>query len=103
MDRLGYLPIYEKENAFSYLDQYDKVAIVDSDIWIRPDAPNIFESFGDEYDFGGVAEREMPITEAYKQRFVIILQCNIEIFNSSLISNLITLDLILQYGLNAYE
>jgi uncharacterized protein (DUF2164 family) len=68
VDRLGYLPIYEKENAFSYLDQYDKVAIVDSDIWIRPDAPNIFESFSDEYDFGGVAEREMPITEAYKQK-----------------------------------
>ena len=39
----GYLPIYEKENAFAYLKNYDQVAIIDADIWIRPDAPNIFE------------------------------------------------------------
>lgn len=44
----GYLPIYEKENAFDYLDDYDQIAIIDADIYIRPDAPNIFEDFGTE-------------------------------------------------------
>ena len=39
--RLGYLPIYEKENAFTYLRSYDQVAIIDSDVYIRPDAPNL--------------------------------------------------------------
>jgi hypothetical protein len=59
------LPIFEKENAFTYLKSYDQVAIIDSDIWIRPDAPNIFDDFGTEHDFGGVVEREMPITPQY--------------------------------------
>lgn len=59
------LPIFEKENAFTYLKTYDQVAIIDSDIWIRPDAPNIFDDFGTEHDFGGVVERDMPITPQY--------------------------------------
>ena len=66
--RLGYLPIYEKENAFAYLRTYDQVAIIDSDVYIRPDAPNIFEDLEPEYDFCGVVEREMPITDAYKAK-----------------------------------
>lgn len=59
------LPIFEKENAFTYLKTYDQVAIIDSDIWIRPDAPNIFDDFSTEHDFGGVVERDMPITPQY--------------------------------------
>ena len=35
VERLGYLPIYEKENAFTHLKNYDQVGIVDSDIYIR--------------------------------------------------------------------
>ena len=66
--RLGYLPIYEKENAFTYLRSYDQVAIIDSDVYIRDYAPNIFEFMEPEYDFGVVMEREMPITEAYKNK-----------------------------------
>jgi hypothetical protein len=62
------LPIFEKENAFTYLKSYDQVAIIDSDIWIRPDAPNIFDDFGTEHDFGGVVEREMPITPQYASK-----------------------------------
>ncbi len=62
------LPIFEKENAFTYLKTYDQVAIIDSDIWIRPDAPNIFDDFGTEHDFGGVVEREMPITPQYANK-----------------------------------
>lgn len=64
----GYLPIYEKENAFSYWSDYDQIAIIDADIWIRPDSPNIFDELTPEYDFGGVVEREMPITEQYRQK-----------------------------------
>jgi hypothetical protein len=62
----GYLPIYEKEQAFSYLGEYDRIAIIDADIYIRPDSPSIFEEFGDEHAFGAVSEREMPITAQYK-------------------------------------
>src|SRR5210317_1158758 len=47
----GFLPIYEKENAFDYWDLYDQIAIVDADIWISPDAPNIFEDINDDTDF----------------------------------------------------
>ena len=63
--RLGYLPIYEKEHAFTFFDDYDQIAVVDSDIYIRDTAPNIFEEFDPEADFGGVVEREMPCTDTY--------------------------------------
>lgn len=61
----GFLPIYEKEQAFDMLDDYDQIAIIDADIYIRPDAPNIFDDFGDTHAWGSVVEREMPITEKY--------------------------------------
>jgi len=67
--RLGYLPIYEKENAFNYLDRYDQIAIVDSDIYIRDTAPNIFEQLGDA-TFAAVAEREMPLTDQYVNKIL---------------------------------
>lgn len=66
----GFLPIFEKENAFAYLKTYDQVAIIDADIWIRPNSPNIFDEVGPEYDFAGVVEREMPITAEYKSKIV---------------------------------
>lgn len=66
----GYLPIYEKENAFGYFNQYDQIAIVDADIWIRDTAPNIFDDLDESYDFGGVVEREMPLTPQYQQKIV---------------------------------
>jgi hypothetical protein len=68
--RLGYLPIYEKENALVYLKTYDQVAIIDSDIWIRPGSPNIFSDVQLDVDFAGVVEREMPITPEYKNKIV---------------------------------
>lgn len=68
--RLGYLPIYEKENAFSYLDQYDRIAIIDSDIYIRDTAPNIFDELNDGSEFGAVVEREMPLTRQYISKIV---------------------------------
>lgn len=68
VERLGYLPIYEKENAFSYIDQYDQIAIIDSDIYIKDSAPNIFEDLSDEYAFGAVVERDLPCTPKYRNK-----------------------------------
>lgn len=64
----GFLPIYEKENAFGYFDEYDQIAIIDADVWIRPDAPNVFEELEDGYDFAGVVEREMPLYPQYQSK-----------------------------------
>lgn len=82
VERLGYLPIYEKENAFAYLGEYDQVAIVDADVYIRPSAPDIFEEFEDgqeleddtlggreeRFAFAGVIEQQAPITEKYARK-----------------------------------
>ena len=64
----GFLPIYEKENAFAYFDRYDQIAIIDSDIYIHDHAPNIFKAINPASDFGGVIEREMPITPEYQNK-----------------------------------
>ena len=68
VERLGYLPIYEKENAFTHLKNYDQVGIVDSDIYIRTTAPNIFDTLTNEFAFGAVAERELPCAKKYKNK-----------------------------------
>lgn len=68
--RMGYLPIYEKENAFNYFDEYDQIAIVDSDIYLREDAPNIFDEVNEDTDFAGVIEREMPLTLEYTRKII---------------------------------
>ena len=65
----GFLPIYEKENALGYLTDYDQVAIIDADIWIRPECDeSIFEAVGTNVDFGGVIERDMPLTPQYDRK-----------------------------------
>lgn len=64
--RLGYLPIYEKEAAFAYLDRYEKIAIIDADVYIRDCAPNIFDQPVEA--FGGVLERDLPITSSYADK-----------------------------------
>lgn len=66
VERLGYLPIYEKENALKYLGQYDQVLILDADVYIRPGAANIFEAA--DTPFAGVVERSMPLTPAYRDK-----------------------------------
>ena len=68
VERLGYLPIFEKENAFAYLDQYDQIAIVDSDILIRSTAPNIFDHLPATVAFGAVAERDLPCTAKHASK-----------------------------------
>lgn len=64
----GYLPIYEKENAFDLLGQYDQIAIIDADIYIRDTAPNIFDDMNCKCAFGAVVERDMPINDQYKAK-----------------------------------
>ena len=59
------LPIFEKENAFSYIDKFDQIAIIDSDVFIRDDAPDIFGVLHADTAFAAVVERDMPINQAY--------------------------------------
>lgn len=66
--RLGYLPIFEKENAFRYLADYDQVAVIDADIWAREGAPNLFE--GITAPFAGVLERDLPSNPAHAEKLV---------------------------------
>lgn len=66
----GYLPIYEKENAFTYFNSYDQVLILDADIYIKSDAPNIFDELDETTDFAGVVEREMPLNRQYQNKIV---------------------------------
>jgi hypothetical protein len=68
VERLGYLPIYEKENAFTYLKNYDQIAIVDSDIYIKNTAPNIFNEMSKNCAFAGVIERDLPNAKKHKSR-----------------------------------
>jgi len=64
----GYLPIFEKENAFDYFNKYEQIAIIDADVYIKETSPNIFIELPKEYDFGAVLECEMPITDKYRQK-----------------------------------
>ena len=65
----GFLPIYEKENAFAYLDSYDQIGIIDADIFIRPGCDEcVFSASGTDCDFAGVIERTMPITHEYQNK-----------------------------------
>lgn len=68
VERMGYLPIYEKENAFNYLDEYDQICIVDADIFIRESAPDIFNELDDDTVFAGVLEKDMPLTPEYQKK-----------------------------------
>lgn len=64
----GYIPIFEKENFIDYLKDYDQICIIDGDIWIRPDSPNVFDQFNSDYDMAAVYETEMPTDQSYSRR-----------------------------------
>ena len=68
VERLGYLPIFEKENAFAYIDQFDQIAVIDSDILIRSTAPDIFDCVPPDQAFGAVAERDLPCTDKHRSK-----------------------------------
>ena len=54
----GFLPIFEKENAFTYLKTNDQVAIIDADIWVRPGDQTSLTKF----------QRNMTLAEYLKER-----------------------------------
>jgi lipopolysaccharide biosynthesis glycosyltransferase len=71
VDRLGYLPIFEKENAFDYLNEYDEICIIDSDVYIRPETQaNVFNQFWRGAVFSASIEAFMPITPQYKRKII---------------------------------
>jgi hypothetical protein len=65
--RLGYLPIYEKEVALSYLDRYEQILVLDADVWVRPEAPDIFGELGSAA-FAGVLERDLPLLPKHREK-----------------------------------
>lgn len=64
VNKLGYLPIFEKENAFRHLGEFDNICIIDADVYIRDNAPNIFDQIEDA-EFAGVKEKDLPLTKQY--------------------------------------
>ncbi len=65
--RHGYLPIFEKEAAFSYLQDYEAIAIIDADIAIMDNSPSLFAQLGDA-DFAGVPERDLPLSPPFAKK-----------------------------------
>mgnify|MGYP004452098163 CR=1 FL=1 len=63
--KLGYMPIFEKENVFDYFKDYDKCCVIDSDIYIRKSAPNIFDEINDSDTVASVYESDLPFTKEY--------------------------------------
>jgi hypothetical protein len=61
----GFMPIFEKENVFNYFDEYDMCCVIDADIYVRPDAPDIFEEMSENDTVGSVYECDLPINDAY--------------------------------------
>jgi hypothetical protein len=59
--RLGYLPIYEKENAFDHMNKFDQIAIIDSDVYVRENARDVFETLSPETGLAASIEGDMPI------------------------------------------
>ena len=57
----GFLPIFEKENVFATFKDYDQVAVIDADIYIRPDSPNVFDTISADCHFGAQFERDLLI------------------------------------------
>ena len=66
--KLGYLPIFEKENAIRWLHAHPQVAVIDADVYIRKDAPNVFQHIHPGDDFAAAVERDMPLTPKYRDK-----------------------------------
>lgn len=63
----GYMPIFEKENVFDYFNQYDNCCVIDSDIYVRDDAPDIFNEIADS-TVASVYECDLPIIGEYANK-----------------------------------
>lgn len=95
---LGGLPNLEKLAGLAHFDTYDQIALIDADVWMAPDAPNIFDEVNPAADVAGVTERSLPITTAYARKLdgyersqfgplhgvgLPFLQCGVMVYNRS--------------------
>ncbi len=64
----GYLPIFEKENVFDHFEDYDQIAVIDADIFIKDTAPNVFDEVDTDCHFGAQFERELPCNPRYSRQ-----------------------------------
>lgn len=96
--RLGGLPNLEKLNGLTRFKDFDQIALIDSDVWASPDAPNIFDHVQPDCDVAGVTERALPISDAYARKLdryekmqfdpvggvgLPFLQCGVMVYNRS--------------------
>ena len=67
--KLGYMPIFEKENVFHYFNEFDKCCVIDSDIYIRPEVnKSIFDKINDNDIVASVYECDQPLTDEYSRK-----------------------------------
>jgi len=66
----GFLPIFEKENVFATFKDYDQVAVIDADIYIKPGSPNVFDTISTDCHFGAQFERDLPVNERYQRQII---------------------------------
>ncbi|NDB79775.1 hypothetical protein EB155_07895 [archaeon] len=64
----GYMPIFEKENVFDLFAKYDKCCVIDADVYVRPDAPDIFDQLADDRAVASVYECDLPINNHYAEK-----------------------------------
>ena len=69
VEKFQCLPILEKLNAYSHFGQYDRIAIIDADVFVRPSAGSIFDLLG-HADFAAVRERDTPSLPKHKKKLV---------------------------------
>mgnify|MGYP001566161604 CR=1 FL=1 len=72
VSRLGYLPIFEKENAFDQMQstKIDEMAIIDADVYIRKSTKeNIFDQLSG-HAFSAMIEDSGPITKEYVDKLI---------------------------------
>ena len=68
VERYGYLPHFEKANMFNRLDDFDQIAYIDADIFVRDCAPNIFEEIDSNTTIAGVRECDLPLTKEFRRK-----------------------------------
>lgn len=62
------MPIFEKENVFNYFGRYDQCCVIDADIYVKPDSPDIFDELDSNYAVGSVYEADLPINDIYANK-----------------------------------
>lgn len=71
IERLGYLPIFEKEEAFNLklINTYKNIAVIDADVFVKKNVKeNIFDSLKPEIAFGAMREMDLPMQDWYAKK-----------------------------------